>query len=386
MDNIILKYFSKEKWDKIKSFNEIETPYILFDLEKVEEKYNEMNKLFYYASFFYSVKANPEKKIITLLKELGSNFDVASVYELDDILELGVSPENINFNNTIKKRKDIKYCFEKGLNKFTTDSLADLENIAVYAPNSKVSFRVLVDGSATADWPLNRKFGCQIDMVLDLIKRANELDLIPFGICFHVGSQQNDIGSWGSAISTVKYIFDFVKKEYNIILKSINIGGGFPANYKNKISKLSLYANEIEKFLRESFSDEIPEVIIEPGRSLVADAGVLVSEVILISRKAKKHQERWVYTDIGKFNGLIETLDEAIKYPIYTERKGKKEKVILAGPTCDSLDVMYEKEEYLLPLSLEIGDRIYWFSTGAYTVSYSSVGFNGFPPIRMIFI
>ena len=381
-----LKYFSKDKWDKIKNFNDLETPYILFDLESVKQKYIEMRNLFSYANIFYSVKANPEKEIISLLNDLGSNFDIASIYELDDILNLGVLPMNINFSNTIKKRKDIAYCFKKGVNSFVTDSFADLENIAIYAPNSRVSFRILVEGSETADWPLNRKFGCGPDMVIDLIQRAKELDLMPYGISFHVGSQQKDIGSWDRAIAIVKYIFDFVRNECGIVLSSINIGGGFPANYKNKTNELSLYAKEIERYLREYFTDKLPEIIIEPGRALVANAGVLVSEVVLISRKTTTSLNRWVYTDIGKFNGLIETLDEAIKYPIYTERDGECEEIILAGPTCDSLDIMYEKNKYLLPLNLEIGDRIYWFATGAYTASYSSVGFNGFPPIEVVFI
>ncbi len=384
MIKLPLKYFSKEKWDKIKSFNKFETPYILFDLEKVKEKYLEMKQLFSYAKIFYSVKANPEKDILVVLKELNSNFEISSIYELDAVLELDVLPENINFNNTIKKRKDISYCFKKGVNSFVTDSIIDLENIAKYAPNSKVTFRLIVEGSETADWPLNKKFGCEQSMVVSLIKRAKELGLIPHGISFHVGSQQKDIKSWKSAIETVKNIFGFARKEFGIILKSINIGGGFPASYKNKVNELSLYAVEIKKYLQDNFGDKLPEIIIEPGRALVADSGVLVSEVVLISRKDNNSPNRWVYTDVGVFNGLIETLDEAIKYPIYTERKGNTEEAILAGPTCDSLDIMYEKEKYSLPLDLEIGDRIYWFSTGAYTASYSSVGFNGFPAIRMI--
>ena len=387
MKKIPLKYFSEVKWKKIKCFNEFETPYILLDLETIEKKFKIINNLFSFAQIYYSVKANPEKEVISLLKTLGSNFDIASIYELDEVLELGVLPKRINFTNTIKKRKDIRYCFEKGINDFTTDSLLDIENIAQFAPNSKVSFRILVDGAKTADWPLNKKFGCKSDMVLELIKRAIELDLVPNGISFHVGSQQTDIKSWVKAISIVKDIIELVKNEFNIDLKSINIGGGFPVSYKNKVDDLSQYAEEIKKVLSEFFPSVLPEIIIEPGRAIVAEAGVLVSEIVLISRKNyNKFSNRWIYTDVGKFNGLIETLDEAIKYPIYTEKQGVKEPVVLAGPTCDSLDVLYKNEKYLLPLDLKVGDKIYFFSTGAYTASYSSVGFNGFPPIKMIVI
>jgi ornithine decarboxylase len=122
--------------------------------------------------------------------------------------------------------------------------------------------------------------------------------------------------------------------------------------------------------------------MIEPGRFLVADAGVIQSEVILIAHKSRQDLRRWVYLDIGKFGGLAETMDECIKYRLRTDRSGPMGSVILAGPTCDSADVLYEKSSYALPLDLAIGDRIEILSAGAYTSSYASVGFNGFPPLR----
>ncbi|HOO47290.1 MAG TPA: type III PLP-dependent enzyme, partial [Deltaproteobacteria bacterium] len=163
-------------------------------------------------------------------------------------------------------------------------------------------------------------------------------------------------------------------------------GGGFPANYVARTHDLPTYAREITRFLQEDFGDEMPEIILEPGRSLVANAGVLVCEVVLVSRKSSTALNRWVYTDVGKFSGLIETMDEAIKYPLYCERTGPGEEVILAGPTCDSVDILYEKYRYTLPGDLRIGDRLYWFSAGAYTSSYSSVEFNGFPPLASYYI
>jgi ornithine decarboxylase len=130
----------------------------------------------------------------------------------------------------------------------------------------------------------------------------------------------------------------------------------------------------------------MPRIILEPGRSLAGNTGVLVSEIVLISQKNQFENFRWVYQDAGKFNGLIETLDESIKYPVYTEKKGEKGEVVLAGPTCDSMDIMYEDFKYELPMNLEIGDRLYWLSTGAYTSSYCAVEFNGFPPMKTYFI
>ena len=223
-------------------------------------------------------------------------------------------------------------------------------------------------------------------MAMDLLVLARELGLDPYGISFHVGSQQRDIGAWDAAIAKVKVIFERLKEEDNITLKMINMGGGFPANYLTKTNTLQTYAEEITRFLQEDFGDELPEIILEPGRSLIANAGILVSEVVLVSRKSHTALERWVYTDVGKFSGLIETMDESIKFPIWTEKQGELEEAVIAGPTCDSADIMYENYKYGLPLNLAIGDRMYWLSTGAYTTSYSAIEFNGFPPLEAYYV
>jgi ornithine decarboxylase len=165
------------------------------------------------------------------------------------------------------------------------------------------------------------------------------------------------------------------------------MGGGFPASYISKTNEMKVYAEEITRYLQEDFEDDFPEVILEPGRSLVAEAGVLVSEVVLISQKSTSGVDKWLYQDAGKFNGLIETFDESIKYPLYCEAPGNDcEDYIIAGPTCDSQDIMYEYFRNPLPSGINIGDRIYWLTCGAYTSSYASVEFNGFPPIKTYFL
>ncbi len=189
-------------------------------------------------------------------------------------------------------------------------------------------------------------------MALDLLILAKQLGLVPYGVSFHVGSQQRDIDVWDAAIAKVKVIFERLKEEDGITLQMINMGGGFPANYIQRTNSLETYAEEIIRFLKEDFGDELPEIILEPGRSLIANAGILVSEVVLVARKSRTAVERWVYTDVGKFSGLIETMDESIKFPIWTEKKGEMEEVVIAGPTCDSADIMYENYKYGLPLNL----------------------------------
>ncbi|WP_435634445.1 type III PLP-dependent enzyme [Pseudomonas solani] len=380
-------YFAPATFQRMKAFaDQHETPFVVIDKQTIADAYDQLVGCFPFAKIYYAVKANPATEITELLRDKGSNFDIASIYELDKVMKTGVGPERISYGNTIKKARDIRYFYEKGVRLFATDSEADLRNIAKAAPGSKIYVRILTEGSTSADWPLSRKFGCNPDMALDLLILAKQLGLEPYGLSFHVGSQQRDIDVWDAAIAKVKVIFERLKEEDGITLKMINMGGGFPANYIQRTNALETYAEEITRFLKEDFGDELPEIILEPGRSLIANAGILVSEVVLVARKSRTAVERWVYTDVGKFSGLIETLDESIKFPIWTEKKGEMEEVVIAGPTCDSADIMYENYKYGLPLNLASGDRLYWLSTGAYTTSYSAVEFNGFPPLKAFYL
>lgn len=375
------RYMSQANFNRIKDFaQDKETPFLIVDLKKVEEKYDELLDSLPFAKIYYAVKANPLEQVLRMLVQKGSCFDIASIYELDHILALGASPDRISYGNTIKKARNIAYAYSKGVRLFATDSESDLRKLAKNAPGARVFFRILTDGSG-ADWPLSRKFGAHPDTIFKLILLAAKLGLEPYGISFHVGSQQRDIGQWDNAISACKYLFDCAEAE-GITLKMLNLGGGFPATYISPTHESSVYAAEIIRFLKEDFGENLPEIILEPGRFMAGDAGVLVTEVVLISKKSEANQYSWVYLDAGKFGGLIETLDESIKYPIYSEKKGPVQETILAGPTCDSMDILYENEKYALPASLEEGDRLYFFTTGAYTQTYSSVCFNGFPPLK----
>ena len=383
-------YVSNADWKRFQEFSsDLETPHIVINLHTIRKNYLKLKDSFPYARIYYAMKANPGEPVLKMLAAEGSNFDIASRYELDQILALGVSPDRLSYGNTIKKAKDIKYFYDKGVRMFATDSKDDLKNIAKYAPASRVYVRILLESSTTADWPLSRKFGCHPDMAYDLLVQARDSGLTPYGISFHVGSQQRDIGQWNDAIAKTKYLFNSLEEEEDIKLSMINMGGGFPASYVEPTNDLKEYASEITRYLQDDFGEEIPEIILEPGRSLVADSGILTSEVVLISRKNNTALCRWVYCDTGKFNGLIETLDESIKYPIVTtkDKPGCKEsEVILAGPTCDSMDIMYEDSKYKLPTDLKQGDKLYFLTTGAYTSTYASRCFKGFPPIQTYFM
>jgi ornithine decarboxylase len=379
----VADYYDADTFNRIKAFaKDKATPFVVIDTGIIAKQYDDMVGNFPFAKVYYAVKANPAREILSLLRDKGSNFDIASIYELDMVTNIGVTTDRVSYGNTIKKRADVRTFFERGVRMYASDSEADLRMLAEEAPGSRVYVRILTEGTDTADWPLSRKFGCQNEMAYDLLVLAKELGLVPWGISFHVGSQQRDIGAWDSAIGKVKGIFDRLRDEHQIELKMINLGGGFPANYIDKTNSLATYAEEIKHFLKEDFGDELPEIILEPGRSLISNAGVLVSEVVLVSKKSYTALERWVFTDVGKFSGLIETMDEAIKFPIYTEKQGELDKCVIAGPTCDSADIMYEQYAYGLPVDLEPGDRMFWLTAGAYTTTYSAVCFNGFPPLK----
>ncbi|MCB5257663.1 MAG: type III PLP-dependent enzyme [Candidatus Cloacimonetes bacterium] len=377
------RYMEPERFERFKEYAKtLDSPVLIIDLDIVEAKYNELKDSFPNLQIFYAVKANPMNEVIRLLDHLGSNFDVASSYELKHLLNLGISPDRISYGNTIKKAKDIHFFYEQGVRIFVTDSENDLKKLAQNAPGSKVYFRLLTEGSG-ADWPLSRKFGAHPDVIYNLILQAVELGLEPWGVSFHVGSQQRDIGQWDDAIARCKYIFDAVLEE-GIELKMINLGGGYPANYVDPTFSFQEYSSEIQRFIYEDFGDQLPQLVMEPGRSMVADAGIIVAEVVNIATKAKNNLYKWVYLDVGKFRGLIETIEESIKFPIYFEREGLADEVILAGPTCDSMDIMYEYYKYKMPDTTQPGDKVYIFTTGAYTHTYSSVNFNGFPPLKAV--
>ena len=383
-------YISDSEWNRFLEFSkDLETPNVVINLHQIKYNFIKLRDSFPFAHIYYAVKACPGEPVLRLLNELGSNFDIASRYELDRVLSLGITGDRISYGNTIKKARDIEYFYQNGVRMFATDSKDDLRNIAKFAPGSRIFVRMLVEAGQSADWPLSRKFGCHPDMAYDLLVQAKELGLTPYGVSFHVGSQQRDIGIWNEAIAKATYLFSSLEEEEGIKLSMINMGGGFPAHYIQPTNPLSDYASEITRYLHDDFGDEIPMIVLEPGRSLVGDCGILTSEVVLISRKNNTALQRWVYQDSGKFNGIVETMDESIKYPVISEKDGPGEKegeVILAGPTCDSADIMYENIKYKLPLSLKAGDKLYWLSTGAYTGSYASVEFNGFPPIKTYYM
>jgi len=361
------------------------TPCLVVDLDVVAENFRRFRAALPDTRIFYAVKANPAPQILSLLADLGSCFDTASIPEIEMALAAGAGAERISFGNTIKKERDIARAYELGVRLFAFDSREELEKIARRAPGASVFCRILTSGEG-AEWPLSRKFGCAPAMAESLMIEAARLGLVPYGLSFHVGSQQRDTGQWDTALATVGQLFRRLA-EQGVQLRMVNMGGGFPTRYLRDIPTTEAYGQAILESLRTHFGNRIPDTIIEPGRGMVGNAGAIQTEVVLISRKSAEEQQRWVYLDIGRFGGLAETEGEAIRYPIRSDRDGEEtEPAVIAGPTCDSADVLYEKLPYALPVSLEIGDKLLIEATGAYTTTYSAVAFNGFSPLQAHYI
>lgn len=356
-------------------------PCLVVDLDIVRENYRTFAKALPDSRIFYAVKANPAPELLALLISLGSCFDTASVAEIEMVLAAGATPERISFGNTIKKERDVARAHALGVRLFAVDSKAEVEKIARAAPGAKVFCRFLF-GCAGAEWPLSRKFGCDPEMAVDVLDHAQRLGLEPCGVSFHVGSQQRRTAAWDEALKSAAAIFRACA-DRGINLSMVNLGGGFPTKYLREVPAVEAYGRSIFRALRRHFGNRIPETIIEPGRGMVGNAGVIEAEVVLVAKKSERDQTRWVYLDIGKFGGLAETMDESIRYAIRTPRDGDEVgPCVLAGPTCDSADVLYEKRPYDLPISIEIGDKVLIEGTGAYTATYAAVAFNGFAPLR----
>jgi ornithine decarboxylase len=358
-----------------------EGPCLVLDLNVVRDNYLSFARAMPATRIFYAVKANPAPEILSLLAGLGSCFDTASLPEIEMALAAGATPDRISYGNTIKKERDIARAHELGVTLFAVDSAEEVEKIARAAPGAKVFCRILTDGEG-AEWPLSRKFGCATEMAIDVLDLAHRLGLNAYGVSFHVGSQQTQLSAWERALGQAARIFRELA-ERGINLSMVNLGGGFPARYLRDVPSVARYSNAIQRGLAKHFGNAIPETIIEPGRGMVGSAGVIKAEVVLVSKKQADDDKRWVFLDIGKFGGLAETLEEAIRYPIATLKdKDPKAPCIIAGPTCDSADVLYEKTPYDLPITLTVGDEVLIEAAGAYTTTYASVAFNGFAPLK----
>ncbi|GBQ98479.1 diaminopimelate decarboxylase [Acetobacter nitrogenifigens DSM 23921 = NBRC 105050] len=361
------------------------TPCLVVDVDEVEDRFRRLQGALPLALIYYAVKANPARPILERLVSLGSRFDAASWEEIRLCLDAGASPDDISFGNTVKKVSAIQAAFAVGVRLYVFDSLEELEKIARYAPGSKVYCRLLVDNYG-AEWPLSRKFGTTVESARELMLHARELGLDPYGLSFHVGSQQLSADAYEAAIARVASLVTDLSAT-GLDLRMVNLGGGFPIRYRDDVPEIEQFGDAICSAMTKHFGNALPEMLIEPGRFIVGAAGVVSAEVVLVSRRGREDGPRWVYLDIGRFGGLAETEGESIRYDIRTQHDGGAvSAVAIAGPTCDGADIMYERSPYVLPDALAAGDRVELLSTGAYVSTYCSTRFNGFAPLTEHYI
>src|SRR5438105_6948863 len=235
---------ANQKIARFLSENAPETPCLVVDLDMIAAAYDLLCRYLSIAGIYYAVKANPAAEIVAMLARKGSNFDVASPAEIALCLGNGATPDRLSFGNTIKKERDIAFAYEAGVRLFAFDSEGELEKLARKAPGARVFCRILVSCEG-ADWPLSRKFGCTPEMAAELLKEARRLGLDPYGVSFHVGSQQTDLGQWDRAIGAVAQMFTLLA-ETDINLRMVNIGGGFPAQYTGAIASIERYAQAVK--------------------------------------------------------------------------------------------------------------------------------------------
>lgn len=355
-------------YQKARKITQIQdTPFLVMDKGVMQQKYEQLRNAFPGVEIFYALKANPDWRIAKLFHGLGAGFEITSEGELKFLLQLKVPSHKIISSNPVKSPSFIKAASSLGIDHFVFDSSAELEKLSCLAPGSKVQLRLSVSNQGS-QWPLNKKFGIDMEEGALLLVQAAQQGLKPYGIAFHVGSQCTDALTWVKAIEKSRIVWEYAVGE-GIELSRLNIGGGLPIQYTEAVPSVGDIAEVVREALRANFPQGV-ELVIEPGRYLVGEAGVLVTEVIA---KAIRNGQRWLYLNVGVFNGLMESLGN-IKYPLMVERDSSVGKCVLAGPSCDSFDVVpYEVE---LP-ELEIGDKVYILSAGAYTTAYAS-RFNGF--------
>ena len=355
------------------------TPCLVVDVDRVAENYRALRGALPLAHIYYAVKANPAAAVLERLVALGSSFDAASIEEIEMCLQAGADPRLLSFGNTIKKTSALARAHPPGVPILAFDSDEELDKLARHAPGAQVYCRLLVENKG-ADWPLSRKFGTTVEHARALMIRARALGLDPCGLSFHVGSQQIETDAYEAAIGRVAMLFTDLARA-GVDIRMVNCGGGFPVRYRDEVPAIDSFAAAIMRAMTKHFGNALPELLVEPGRFIVGDAGVVRAEVVLVSRRGDD-PVRWVYLDIGRFGGLAETEGEAIRYRISTPHDGAPDgPVAIAGPTCDGADILYERSHYRLPLGLDTGDVVTLESTGAYVSTYASQRFNGFAPL-----
>jgi ornithine decarboxylase len=343
-------------------------PFLILDTAIVREKLRRFRAALPRVQAHYAVKANPDRRVLKALIEEGCGFEIASTSELDLLRSLGVDAAGIFYSNPFRSRQAIADAAAKGIEWFVVDSVDELRRVHALKADAKIYLRIATPNIGS-DWPLSGKFGAGAGETRDIVLEAAKLGADLAGVTFHAGSQCRNPENWRVGIEKARALFDAMARA-GLRPRLLDIGGGFPVRHVKPIPSIEVIGAVVNESL-QAFPPEV-RVIAEPGRFLVSDAGYFVCRVMGTTTRAGR---RWMHWDAGLFGGVIETT-EGLKYKIRTERAGPDVPWHVAGPTCDSVDVVLRDEP--LPSDLQEGDFIYIRNAGAYTTAYASE-FNGFP-------
>ena len=360
------------------------TPLYIVSRKKLLENYRRLDRCLPAVTLFYAVKTNQHEGILEILKKAGAGFDVASRGEIMDAVKAGANPrEDLIFADTVKDPKHIAHAFGIGLDDFTFDNRSEITQIARHAPGANVHVRIMVSNKGSVAH-LSDKFGAEVDEAVPLLLEARDQGLVPRGVSFHVGSQCLDPQRYVDALEQTRGVFDEAAK-HGLDLEMIDIGGGFPVKYSDEKIDIEGMCAIIDKHYRKLFGTDV-QLVAEPGRAIVGDAVILVTKVISESVRKGKN---WLYFDDGTYGSFMEVLLYQMRFPLKTNTDGPLKKYVLAGPTCDSIDVFSRDKkgrikEVELP-EMHLDDLLIAGSMGAYTYS-ESTRFNGFEPPGFVYI
>ncbi|HWG99990.1 MAG TPA: hypothetical protein VNV66_11875 [Pilimelia sp.] len=362
---------------------------IIYDLTGIDECYDALTRELPGTAIRFAVKACPVDEVLTSLASRGAGFDAASPHEVAQAIGAGARVGTVHHGNTIKSDRDIAAAYRLGVRDFATDSVADVRAIARHAPGARVFCRLATSGRG-ALWGLRDKCGCTAAEAVRVLAAAADAGLVPAGLSVHVGSQQMTAAAWTRAVADLTDAIVALHRR-GIVVDHVNLGGGLPAaGYLDRRGRplhpptreiLAAIRAGVQRLRRASRTHL--DVILEPGRYLVADHGAIRAHVVrLTTRRGRRGQPpHWLYLSCGKFNGLYEMDRVQYRLVFPTHPGGETVPAVVAGPTCDSDDAFSPRARVRVPKALASGDPVWVLSSGAYAASYTTQRFNGFAPL-----
>lgn len=351
------------------------TPLLVVSRSRIIEKIEILKYYLPQVTMYYAVKANPNQEVLKIIQSRNSTFDVCSNWEIDVLKDMGVGGSDMIHTHPIKKAESIRFALENGVKWFVFDNEYELEKFVPYKDQVNLLMRLSFPNPDCVV-NLSYKFGIDPEHAISLAVKARDMGLSVKGLCFHVGSQSLNPFKHVDAITECRRLFNLLTVE-GFSLEMVDIGGGFPVEYVENIMPMRNFFEPIAEAVEKYFGNV--RVIAEPGRFIVGDA---IDLILTVSGKSKRNNVWWYYVDDGVYGSFSGKVFDHCDYPLSTDVKGGREQCIVAGPTCDSFDIIYQNSS--LP-QMEVGDMLVVPSMGAYTSS-SATNFNGILPAKTVVV